>query len=152
MSRKMYAIWLGILFILLWPWASMIFGVGYNIVELIATLLFSTLLFTSPLVIIVIGPSWIYCTDVISDLWMYWFNADKWLKIHSQSIRGDFNPESEMMFLWEKDILPLLFTLYITILVALHFWFSVKRCKRIGVNWWWAVVPVYNPFVLLFRK
>ena len=66
MSRKMYAIWLGILFILLWPWASMIFGVGYNIVELIATLLFSTLLFTSPLVIIIVGPSWIYCTDVIS--------------------------------------------------------------------------------------
>ena len=152
MSRKMYAIWLAVLFVLIWPWASMKFGVGFNFEELIVTLLFCTLLFTCPLVVVSIGMYWISCIHVISDLWMYLFNADLWLKIHSHSIGVDLNPETEKMFLWENDILPLLITLYISILVALHFWFSVKRCKRIGINLWWAVVPIYNPFVLLIRK
>jgi hypothetical protein len=27
-----------------------------------------------------------------------------------------------------------------------------KRCKDAGINGWWILVPLYNPFMLLYKK
>ena len=40
----------------------------------------------------------------------------------------------------------------LTAFVVIYLGGSILRCRNMGVKWWWSLIPLYNPFVLLIKK
>ena len=40
----------------------------------------------------------------------------------------------------------------LTAFVVVYLGGSILRCRNMGVKWWWSLIPLYNPFVLLIKK
>lgn len=140
MSRKTFAIWFAIFIILQWLLTTPIMGV-HSFIELL-TMVILALLLSSILGIVYVG---LICYDNIPDLWRYFFNNMQWLDIHSHGIG---TPGFSYNSFWLTDVQLLISA----IVVIIHLYFCYKRCKNIGISAWWILVPLYNPFVLLYRK
>ena len=56
---------------------------------------------------------------------------------------------------WEVtqyDIWLLPFVLFSDIALYVYIVQCIKRCRDMGKAWWWAFIPIFNPYWLLFKK
>lgn len=141
MSRKTFTIWFAIFIILQWLLTTPLVGTLSFMSSIIAMVIL-TLLLSSILGFVYVG---LICYDNIPDLWCCIFNNMRWLDIHSHGI-------GTPGFSYDSFWLTYVQLLASAIVVVIHLYFCYKRCKDIGISPWWILVPLYNPFVLLYRK
>lgn len=142
MSRKAFAIWFAIFILLQWLLTSPLVGI-HSIIELFLSMVIIAIMLSNILGIVFAG---LICYKQIPEIWSYLFNRSQWLEANFLGVNpSDINYG---LFFWLHDVLPLV----IVLVIMLHLFLCGKRCKTIGISAWWILVPLYNPFVLLFRK
>ena len=140
MTRRNFAIWFGIFTLLQWPCLSVGF---YSFIDIIFSMVFMAVFFSNICGIAYVGLSLYYN---IPQIWHYCFNKQQWLKQYSHEIGyPDFSFDDVF---WARNVLPLA----LAIVIAIHLYLCYRRCKTIGIKAWWILVPLYNPFVLLYKK
>lgn len=122
MSRKAFLIWFVVFTLLQWPWASIMFGLCRTIEQMVVSMAFSAILFSGITGIII-------CAIIIS-----------------QIITGTNSIFIEST-LWTNYVL---FSLMVVV-VSVHLYFSIRRCKDAGVSRWLALLPLYNPIAILMK-
>lgn len=138
MNRITFAIWFGVFILSQFPF-TLIFAT--SLLEMVLAMFFSAILLSN---IIGIGVVCYICYDKIQDWWLYFSNYGQWLDIHSDVVcEGD----SFFTLFMLSDISIVAFAL----LIIVHLIICVKRCRVIGISRWCVLVPLYNPFALLFR-
>lgn len=57
-------------------------------------------------------------------------------------------------YLWADEIgyRFLVEAVVVNILYVLFLFQCIKRCHDMGRSWWWCLIPLYNPFMLLLKK
>ena len=83
--------------------------------------------------------------DHLSDLWQYWFDIDIWLMKHGHGI-GTPN------FSFESIIMVDIINICLVLLILLNLLLSAIRCRNMGLKMWMALIPLYNPLVLLNKE
>jgi len=142
MSRRSFIIWFVAFVIIQWPMMSY-YPLIRSLLELLAWMFFWALTFSSLFGIIWAG---LICCQDVPNVWNYLFNEDKWLNMYSHGVgKPDFS--FERMF-WLHDVLPVV----LAFVIILHLYLCARRCKDAGLSVWWILVPLYNPFVLMFKK
>lgn len=142
MSRKAFAIWFAIFILLQWLLTSPLVGI-HSIIELFLSMVIIAIMLSNILGIVFAG---LICYKQIPEIWSYIFHRSQWLEANFLGVNpSDINYD---LVFWLRDVLPL----FIVLIIVLHLFFCGKRCKTIGISAWWILVPLYNPFVLLFRK
>lgn len=139
MTRRNFFIWFAIFTLLQWPYAFSF----YSIIDLLLSMIIVAVLLSNILGVVFVG--YIYYS-IMPQIWLYLFDKQQWLLQYSREI-GYPNFSFDDIF-WLHEVLPLVLALA----VVLHLYFCYKRCKVIGLSPWWILVPLYNPFVLLYRK
>lgn len=142
MSRKSFAIWFAVFIMLQWTVMPLLIGIVNSPLVLVISLIFSAILFSNIFGIILAG---LLCYDNIPDLWRYFYKEDIWIAQHSHGIG---TPNFSYDRFWVTDTLLLAFA----IVIFIHLLLCLKRCKDAGINGWWILVPLYNPFMLLYKK
>ena len=83
--------------------------------------------------------------DALSDIRLYSCDNMEWLAKHSHGIGTEgFSIERIV----EHDVMSMVMVL----IFISHLLLSVKRCKENGVSAWLALVPLYNPLGLFYKK
>ena len=81
----------------------------------------------------------------LSDIWMWLYDGEHWFMKHSHGIGTEgFSLERIV----EEDFIWVL----IVLVFISHLLLSAKRCKENGVSAWLALIPIYNPLGLFYRK
>lgn len=142
MNRKLFAIWFAIFIMLQWPLTTLLMG-NYSYIELLLLMVLFALLLSNIFGIVYVG---LICYEIIPEIWNYFFHNPQWLKVHSHGI-GTPGYSFDNIF-WQHEVLLLV----LAVVVVIHLFLCAKRCKTIGISVWWILLPLYNPFVLLFRK
>ncbi len=140
MTRRNFAIWFAIFTLLQWPCLSVGF---YSFIDIIFSMVFMAVFYSNICGIAYIGLSIYYN---IPQIWNFLFNGQQWLNQYSHEI-GYPGFSFDDVF-WSRNVLPLA----LAIVIAIHLYLCYRRCKTIGIKAWWILVPLYNPFVLLYRK
>lgn len=52
----------------------------------------------------------------------------------------------------QYDIWLLPFVLFCDLTLYIYIVQCIKRCRDLGKAWWWAFIPIFNPYWLLFKK
>ena len=141
-GRKAFAIWLALFTMLQWPLVQL-GGFNHSVVELIVMMVICAVLSSCIIGIIFHGIGIIYG---IIGLWTYYFDHSQWLMTHGHGI-GTPGFSFERIF-WNESVLSLLMALLLTV----HFYICIRRCKDAGKSAWWSLIPLYNPFMLLLLK
>ena len=82
---------------------------------------------------------------VLSDVKMWIYDDEQWFMKHSHGIGTEgFSFESFL----EHDIL----VMAMAFIIFAHLLLSAKRCKEKGVSAWLALIPLYNPLGLFYKK
>ena len=143
-GRKEFAFWLVVFTLLQWPFAIITFGHCNSFYELLVPfMILCTILFFFFFGVVMIGLSFY---DSITEIYTYLFDNCKWIDMHSHGI-GMPGFSYDRIF-WESCVFPLL----MVFLIAIHLYFCVRRCKDAGISVWWALLPLYNPFMLLKKQ
>lgn len=142
MNRRSFAIWFVVFAVIQWP-VMMPFPGIRSFEELVFTLVVWALLFSS-----VLGMTWfgVICYQCVPNIWNYLFDEDKWLEPYRDAI-GEPGFSIERIFLL-RDVLPLV----LAFVIIVHLFLCAKRCKDAGISKWWALVPLYNPIVLMVKR
>ena len=139
MTRRNFAIWFAIFSLLQWPLAYS----HYSFIDLILSMVIMAVMFSNifgiALVCMILGWKG-------RELWLYFHDKTLWINDYG----SDFVSEGASFDIsfWAYDLLPLVLALFL----LLHHYFCYKRCKDMGISVWWILVPLFNPFVLLYRK
>jgi hypothetical protein len=142
MSRKAFAIWFCIFTVMQWFMTTPLVGI-HSIIELLFGVVIIAIILSSFLGIAYVGT---VLYEKIPQIWLYIFDNPQWVAQHSHGIgTSDFSLDG---IFWLGDVLPL----FLSLIVILHLFLCAKRCKYLGISVWWVLVPLYNPFVLLFRE
>lgn len=96
-------------------------------------------------------PNWQFNMVLSMGLWMGWFSliTGFWpltilLLYSSTSTAFMWGYEVGYVFAVEAVVVDMLYILYMLQ--------CVRRCQDLGKNWYYCLLPLYNPFVLLTRK
>lgn len=83
--------------------------------------------------------------DALSDIWLYSCDNVEWLAKHSHGIGTEGFSFGRFV---DQDFLGILMVL----VFISHLVLSAKRCKENGVSAWLALIPLYNPLGLFYKK
>jgi len=83
--------------------------------------------------------------DALSDIWLYSCDNVEWLAKHSHGIGTEG-------FSFERIVEHDVVSMVLALVFISHLVLSVKRCKEKGVSAWLALVPLYNPLGLFYKK
>lgn len=83
--------------------------------------------------------------DALADIGMWCYDEERWLMKYGHGI-GTEGFSFERII--EHDFLGILMVL----VFISHLMLSAKRCKENGVSAWLALIPLYNPLGLFYKK
>ena len=81
----------------------------------------------------------------LSDIWMWLYDGEQWFMTHSHGIGTEGFSFGRFV---DQDFLGILMVL----VFISHLVLSAKRCKENGVSAWLALIPLYNPLGLFYKK
>lgn len=143
-GRKEFAIWLVIFILLQLPWTYDEFGnVDFYYEMLVPFMIVWTTLLSGIFGIVLAGLDFY---ESVTEIYTYLFNESKWIGMHSHGIWMPGFSFEKLFF--ESCVYPLLMSFFL----AIHFYFCVRRCKDAGISAWWALLHLYNPFMLLIKR